>query len=95
MGRGVAPGRLCESSLVVACGTLPPPLRTRVHTPARTDACADSYSTLPRPPPSPHPFRTLEHVESISSDVSVLARDSGVQRNLKTLVQALSRLLDE
>ncbi|KAG2485513.1 hypothetical protein HYH03_015786 [Edaphochlamys debaryana] len=39
--------------------------------------------------------KTLDHVESISSDVSVLARDSGVQRNLKTLVQALSRLLDE
>ncbi|KXZ42847.1 hypothetical protein GPECTOR_115g341 [Gonium pectorale] len=39
--------------------------------------------------------RTLEHVESLSSDVSLLARDSGVQRNLKTLVQALSRLLDD
>ena len=42
-----------------------------------------------------HHGRTLDHVESISSDVSVLARDSGMQRNLKTLVQALSRLLDE
>lgn len=39
--------------------------------------------------------RTLEHVESLSSDVSVFARDSTVQRNLKTLVQALGRLLDE
>lgn len=39
--------------------------------------------------------RTLDHVESISSDVSVLARDSGVQRNLKQLVTALSRLLDD
>lgn len=39
--------------------------------------------------------KTLDHVESISSDVSVFARDSSVQRNLKTLVQALSRLLDE
>ncbi|GLI69403.1 hypothetical protein VaNZ11_014007 [Volvox africanus] len=39
--------------------------------------------------------KTLDHVESISSDVSLLARDTGVQRNLKTLVQALSRLLDE
>lgn len=39
--------------------------------------------------------KTLDHVESISSDVSVLSRDSGMQRNLKTLVQALSRLLDE
>lgn len=34
-------------------------------------------------------------MESISADVSILARDSGVQRNLKTLVQALSRLLDD
>ena len=41
------------------------------------------------------PRRTLEHVESLSSDVSVFARDSNVQRNLKTLVQALGRLLDE
>ncbi len=54
-----------------------------------------------RAPVAPHPprpsaaRRTLDHVESISSDVSVLARDSGMQRNLKTLVQALSRLLDE
>ncbi|GFR46251.1 hypothetical protein Agub_g7800 [Astrephomene gubernaculifera] len=39
--------------------------------------------------------KTLDNVESISSDVSLLARDSGVQRNLKTLVQALSRLLDD
>ncbi|KAG2441473.1 hypothetical protein HXX76_003095 [Chlamydomonas incerta] len=39
--------------------------------------------------------KTLDHVESISADVSILARDSGVQRNLKTLVQALSRLLDD
>lgn len=39
--------------------------------------------------------RTLEHVESISSDVSLFTRDSTVQRNLKTLVQALSRLVDE
>jgi hypothetical protein len=39
--------------------------------------------------------RTLEHVESVSSDVSMFTRDSAVQRNLKTLVQALSRLVDE
>lgn len=39
--------------------------------------------------------RTLEHAESISSDVSVFSRDSSVQRNLKTLIQALSRLVDE
>mmetsp|Transcript_15119 Transcript_15119/g.26252 ORF Transcript_15119/g.26252 Transcript_15119/m.26252 type:complete len:433 (+) Transcript_15119:125-1423(+) len=39
--------------------------------------------------------RTLEHVESVSSDVSAFTRDSAVQRNLKTLVQALSRLVDE
>ncbi|GAX80213.1 hypothetical protein CEUSTIGMA_g7651.t1 [Chlamydomonas eustigma] len=39
--------------------------------------------------------RTLEHVESISSDVSLFTRDSTVQRNLRSLVQALSRLVDE
>lgn len=39
--------------------------------------------------------RTLEHVESISSDVSLLTRDSTMQRNLRTLVQALSRMVDE
>ena len=39
--------------------------------------------------------RTLEHVESISSDMSSFTSDKGVQRNLKTLVQALSRLVDE
>lgn len=39
--------------------------------------------------------RTLEHVESISSDVSLFTRDSAVQRNLRTLVQALSRMVDE
>mmetsp|Transcript_26472 Transcript_26472/g.57755 ORF Transcript_26472/g.57755 Transcript_26472/m.57755 type:complete len:394 (+) Transcript_26472:321-1502(+) len=39
--------------------------------------------------------RTLEHVESISSDVSLFTRDSAVQRNLRTLVQALSRLVEE
>lgn len=39
--------------------------------------------------------RTLEHVESIGSDVSLFTRDSTVQRNLRTLVQALSRMVDE
>jgi hypothetical protein len=39
--------------------------------------------------------RTLEHVESISSDVSVFSQDASVQRNLKTLIQALSRLVEE
>jgi len=39
--------------------------------------------------------RTMEHVESVSSDMSAFTRDSAVQRNLKTLVQALSRLVDE
>jgi hypothetical protein len=39
--------------------------------------------------------RTLEHVENVSSDISAFTRDSAVQRNLKTLVQALSRLVDE
>lgn len=39
--------------------------------------------------------KTLEHVESISADVSVFSRDSSVQRNLKTLIQALSRIIEE
>jgi len=39
--------------------------------------------------------RTMENVESVSSDMSAFTRDSTVQRNLKTLVQALSRLVDE
>lgn len=39
--------------------------------------------------------RTMEHVESVSADMSAFTRDSAVQRNLKTLVQALSRLVDE
>ena len=39
--------------------------------------------------------RTLEHVENISADVSVFTRDTGVQRNLRTLVQALSRIIDD
>lgn len=39
--------------------------------------------------------RTLEHIESISSDVSVFSQDASVQRNLKTLIQALSRLVEE
>jgi hypothetical protein len=37
----------------------------------------------------------MENVESVSSDMSAFTRDSAVQRNLKTLVQALSRLVDE
>lgn len=39
--------------------------------------------------------RTLEHVESMSGDISAFTRDSSVQRNLRTLLQALSRLVDE
>ncbi|GFH32293.1 MlaD domain-containing protein, partial [Haematococcus lacustris] len=39
--------------------------------------------------------RTLEHVEGMSGDLSAFTRDSGVQRNLRTLLQALSRLVDE
>lgn len=39
--------------------------------------------------------KTLEHVESISADVSVFSRDTGVQRNLKTLITALSRIIEE
>jgi hypothetical protein len=39
--------------------------------------------------------RTLEHVESISADVGTFSRDAGVQRNLKTLIQALSRIIEE
>ena len=39
--------------------------------------------------------RTLEHVESVSADVSLFTRDSAVQRNLRSLVQALSRLVEE
>jgi stalled ribosome rescue protein Dom34 len=39
--------------------------------------------------------KTLEHVESISADVSVFSRDSGVQNNLKTLITALSRIIEE
>jgi len=39
--------------------------------------------------------RTLEHVEGVAADMSSFTRDSAVQRNLKTLVQALSRLVDE
>ncbi|GBF93100.1 hypothetical protein Rsub_05711 [Raphidocelis subcapitata] len=39
--------------------------------------------------------RTLEHVESISADMGAFSRDAGVQRNLKTLIQALSRIIEE
>jgi hypothetical protein len=39
--------------------------------------------------------RTLEHVESISADMGSFSRDAGVQRNLKTLIQALSRIIEE
>jgi hypothetical protein len=39
--------------------------------------------------------RTLEHVEALSGEVSALSRDAGLQRNLRTLVTALSRLLDD
>lgn len=39
--------------------------------------------------------KTLEHVESISADVSTFSRDTGVQNNLKTLITALSRIIEE
>lgn len=39
--------------------------------------------------------KTLEHVESISADVSTFSRDTGVQQNLKTLITALSRIIEE
>lgn len=39
--------------------------------------------------------RTLEHAESISADMGAFSRDQGVQRNLKTLIQALSRIIEE
>jgi ABC-type transporter Mla subunit MlaD len=39
--------------------------------------------------------KTLQHVEGISADVGGLARDGGVQRGVKTLVQALARVVEE
>lgn len=39
--------------------------------------------------------RTLEHVESLSADASVLSSDSSVQKNLKSLIQALSRIVED
>jgi hypothetical protein len=39
--------------------------------------------------------KVLEHVESISADVSTFSRDSGVQQNLKTLITAFSRIIEE
>lgn len=39
--------------------------------------------------------RTLEHVESLTGDMSSLSRDNAFQRNIKTLTQALSRLVEE
>lgn len=39
--------------------------------------------------------RTLEHVESLSADAALLSRDAGVQRNLRTLITALSRIIEE
>jgi hypothetical protein len=39
--------------------------------------------------------KTLEHMESISGDVSGLTADSSTQRNLRTLIEALGRLIEE
>lgn len=39
--------------------------------------------------------KVLENVESISADVSTFSRDSGVQQNLKTLITAFSRIIEE
>jgi len=39
--------------------------------------------------------RTLQHVEGISADVGGFSRDGGVQRGVKTLVQALARGVEE
>jgi hypothetical protein len=39
--------------------------------------------------------KTLDHVESLSADAASLGRDSGVQRNLRTIISALSRIIEE
>ncbi len=64
----------------------PPPAQGAILTEENVRALRSAVLTL---------CRTLEHVEGMSADVSLFTRDSGVQRNLKTLVQALSRLVEE
>lgn len=61
-------------------------LQTAVLTDENVRALRGSVQTL---------CRTLEHAESISADVGAFSRDAGVQRNLKTLIQALSRIIEE
>jgi hypothetical protein len=61
-------------------------LQRAVLTPDNTRALRSAVQTL---------CRTLEHVESVAGDVSVFSRDTSVQRNLKTLIQALSRIAEE
>ena len=66
--------------------SLHPTLQSSVMTDENVRALRQTVLTL---------CRTLEHVESISGDISAFSRDSSVQRNMKSLVQALSRLVDE
>lgn len=75
---------------ILVCRPPPRPLlhcpQSAVLTDENVRALRGSVTTL---------CRTLEHVESISSEVGGLARDSGMQRNLRTLITAFSRLVDE
>lgn len=61
-------------------------LQAAVLTDDNKDALRGAVQTL---------TRTLNHVEGISGSVSSLSQEPATQRNLRTLIEALSRLVDE
>ena len=61
-------------------------LNNDVLTPENTALIRDSVRTL---------YKTLQHIESVSRDVSSLTGDVDTQHNLRMLIQSLSRMISD
>ena len=75
--------KLAESAAATAADVRQ--LNTAILTPENTELLRRSVGTL---------TRTLQHVEAVSQDVASVTGDPGTRQSLRTLIQSLSRLVE-